>query len=474
MLFSSTVFLFLFLPIVLVLYFLSPRPFKNTVLLGASLFFYAWGEPRFAIIMLFSTAMNYVFALIVDAKREDTTKVKWIMGAMVVSNLLLLGVFKYSNFIVDNINAMLGTGIDIPKIPLPLGISFFTFHAISYVIDVYHKEKAQKNPINLALYIAFFPQLIAGPIVRYHTISDQLKMRFETFQRFAYGTKRFIMGLGKKMILANGCAYVADHIFAQNPGSMSTSLAWIGIIAYSLQIYFDFSGYSDMAIGLAKMFGFDFLENFNYPYISRSISEFWRRWHISLGSWFRDYVYIPLGGNRTGEMRTYWNLFIVWMATGIWHGASWTFIAWGLYYGAFIMLEKAFLGKLLKQLPRFIQHSYAVFIVIIGWVFFRSETFSYAYAYIQTMFGFNGTGLWDTHVSYYLTQYGVVILLAIIGSTPLLKLLIDKVEDKAEISQGIRIFGRDIAVTSYYAVILVITVVYMVSNSFNPFIYFRF
>ncbi|MGM0878733.1 MAG: MBOAT family O-acyltransferase, partial [Bacillota bacterium] len=422
MLFSSTVFLFLFLPIVLVTYFLVPRAFKNTILLGVSLCFYAWGEPRFVIIMILSILMNYVFAMIVNTNQVNKTKVKWVMAAMVIANLALLGVFKYANFAVENINSLLGTSFTNPNIPLPIGISFFTFQAMSYVIDVYRKDgQVQRNPLNLALYIALFPQLIAGPIVRYQTVATQIKVRHETFERFAYGTKRFIIGLGKKMILANNCGFVTDQVFAQNPSDMSSGLAWIGIIAYSLQIYFDFSGYSDMAIGLGKMFGFDFLENFNYPYISSSVSEFWRRWHISLGSWLRDYVYIPLGGNRKGEWTTYRNLFIVWLATGIWHGASWTFIVWGMYYGIFIMLEKAFLGKLLKRIPVFMQHVYALLVVVIGWVFFRAETFSYAFSYIKTMFGLNGTGAWDITAYYNISQYGIVIFLAIIGSTPLLK-----------------------------------------------------
>jgi alginate O-acetyltransferase complex protein AlgI len=475
MLFSSTVFLFLFLPIVLVVYFALPRAFRNIWLLITSLIFYAWGEPRFVLVMLFSIIINYVFGLIVDAKRDQKTTVKWIMAVMVMANLGLLGFFKYSNFIVDNINILFGAHINFPKIPLPLGISFFTFQGMSYVIDVYRKTGAiQKNPLNMAVYKTLFPQLIAGPIVRYETVAHQITDRKETLEKFAYGTKRFIIGLGKKMFLANNCGWIADHVFSQNPNEISVGLAWIGAIAYTLQIYFDFSGYSDMAIGLGKMFGFDFLENFNYPYISKSVTEFWRRWHISLGTWFRDYLYIPMGGNRVSKLKNYRNIFIVWLATGIWHGASWTFIAWGVYYGVFIMLEKAFLGKLLVKLPSVFQHIYTLLLVIIGWVFFRSETFSFAFDYIKTMFGANGTALWDTSAAYYTAEYGILVLLAVIGSTPLIKIISEKIVQASEDNTVVRVFGRNIGLTSCYLIVFGLSIVCVVSSTFNPFIYFRF
>lgn len=475
MLFSSTVFLFFFLPGVLLIYFLMPRTFKNPVLLLASLLFYAWGEPKFVLVMLVSIIMNYIFARVVDTKKENGSKVKWIMALMVICNLGMLGVFKYTGFFIGNINGIFGIKIHNPHFPLPIGISFFTFQAMSYVIDVYRNDgNVQKNPLNLALYISLFPQLIAGPIVRYQTVAEQITERNESFERFAYGTKRFIIGLGKKMFLANNCGFIADHIFAMDPSNMSATLAWIGVISYSLQIYFDFSGYSDMAIGLGKMFGFDFLENFNYPYISKSISEFWRRWHISLGTWFRDYVYIPLGGNKNGEIATYRNLFIVWMLTGCWHGANWTFIAWGLYYGAFIMLEKAFLGKILTKLPKILQYFYALFIVVIGWVFFRSTTFPYAFHYIGAMFGFNSVGAWDIHALYYVMQYGILLVIGILGATPLLKNIINLIEVKSLESLMTKIIGRDIALTGYYLFVLFVSIIYMVSSTFNPFIYYRF
>ncbi|TCI70205.1 MULTISPECIES: MBOAT family protein [unclassified Exiguobacterium] len=477
MLFSSTVFLFYFLPIVLGLYFISPRPIKNTILLVASLFFYAWGEPRFVLIMLASIAMNYVFGLLVDRDRHHEKKIKLWMTLMVLGNLGMLGVFKYASFFVENVNSVLGFSLNDPEIPLPLGISFFTFQAMSYVIDVYRKDgQVQRNIFDLALYVSFFPQLIAGPIVRYQTVADEIVDRRETIDDFVSGIQRFVIGLGKKMILANSAGYVADQIFGMPAGEMSTTLAWIGIIAYSLQIYFDFSGYSDMAIGLGRMFGFHFLENFNYPYISRSVSEFWRRWHMSLGSWFRDYVYIPLGGNRQGEWKTYRNLAVVWFLTGIWHGASWTFIAWGVYYGVFIMLERAFLGKWLKAMPSWLSLSFTLFVVIIGWVFFRADDFPYAIAYLQTMFGLHGGPLFDQQALYYLVQYGVVLLIAIIAATPIPRIIVGKFLsqelDDTKTTATRRIVG--LVRVSGVLVLFFLSISYIVSSTFNPFIYFRF
>ncbi|WML24852.1 MBOAT family protein [Neobacillus sp. OS1-33] len=472
MLFSSTVFLFLFLPLTLTLYFLAPRKLRNTILLLASLFFYAWGEPKFVLFLFLSIILNYVFALLVDQNREKHVLVKWVMGVTIFANLSILIVFKYANFIVDNINELFGTTIELGNIPFPLGISFFTFQGLSYVIDVYRKDaKAQKNLINMAMYKALFPQLIAGPIVRYVTVAHQIDERKESLSKFAYGTKRFIIGLAKKMILANNCGWVADQVFSMPAGEMSVGMAWIGIIAYSLQIYFDFSGYSDMAIGLGRMFGFDFLENFNYPYISRSATEFWRRWHISLSTWFKDYLYIPLGGNRGGTYKTYRNLFIVWLATGIWHGAAWTFIAWGVYYGVLIMLEKAFLLKWIKSIPTVLQHLYALIVVMIGWVFFRAETFTYGFNYLKVMFFANGNPVWDQQASFYLSQYGIVLLIAIIAATPVFQVLKDKVIKPGP--TGIA-SGRNLLVTASYAVIFFLTLVSVVSSTFNPFIYFRF
>jgi alginate O-acetyltransferase complex protein AlgI len=396
---------------------------------------------------------------------------------MVLGNLGMLGVFKYASFFVENVNSVLGFSLNDPEIPLPLGISFFTFQAMSYVIDVYRKDgQVQRNIFDLALYVSFFPQLIAGPIVRYQTVADEIVDRRETIDDFVSGIQRFVIGLGKKMILANSAGYVADQIFGMPAGEMSTTLAWIGIIAYSLQIYFDFSGYSDMAIGLGRMFGFHFLENFNYPYISRSVSEFWRRWHMSLGSWFRDYVYIPLGGNRQGEWKTYRNLAVVWFLTGIWHGASWTFIAWGVYYGVFIMLERAFLGKWLKAMPSWLSLSFTLFVVIIGWVFFRADDFPYAIAYLQTMFGLHGGPLFDQQALYYLVQYGVVLLIAIIAATPIPRIVVGKFLsqelDDTKTTATRRIVG--LVRVSGVLVLFFLSISYIVSSTFNPFIYFRF
>ncbi len=462
MLFSSTIFLFLFLPTVLIVYYLLPRSFRNGWLLVASLFFYAFGEPRFAVLMLVSVAINYFFALFVDVYRQRVG-VKWIMFSMIAVNLGLLGWFKYSGFFVQSVNKTFHADFFVPEIVLPLGISFYTFHAMSYVIDIYKgKEAVQKNPLDLALYIAFFPQLVAGPIVRYNTIASQIESRQETLSDFTRGVRRFIIGLSKKLILANGCGQVADAVF--NMKDLSMGLAWIGIIAYALQIYFDFSGYSDMAIGLALMFGFHFLENFNYPYISKSVSEFWRRWHISLGSWFRDYVYIPLGGNRVSPWKQYRNLGIVWMLTGLWHGASWTFVAWGAYYGLWIMLEKAFLGKLLARVP-VLATMWTLVLVLVGWVFFRSATFPEAVTYIQAMF--MPDVLWDDRASYQVVQNGVILALACLAATPLPKRIGEwVVRSSGKIGQTLQ-YG-------YAMVLLFLATSALVASTFNPFIYFRF
>ena len=476
MLFSSTVFLFYFLPVVLFVYFLSPRIIKNTILLVASLFFYAWGEPRFVLIMLASILMNYVFGLLVDKYRHQEKRLKWTMGAMVAGNLLMLGVFKYASFFVENVNTIFEFSLNDPEIPLPLGISFFTFQAMSYVIDVYRQDgRLQRNVFDLALYVSFFPQLIAGPIVRYQTVADEIVERRETMDDFVSGIQRFVIGLGKKMILANSAGYVADQVFSQSPDDLSTTLAWIGIIAYSLQIYFDFSGYSDMAIGLGRMFGFHFLENFNYPYISTSVGEFWRRWHISLGSWFRDYVYIPLGGNRKGRLMTYRNLSIVWLLTGVWHGASWTFIAWGLYYGIFIMLERAFLGKWLAVWPAWLARTFTLFIVVVGWVFFRADNFEYALSYLQVMFGLHGGEWFDQTAYFYLVQYGVVLVIAMIAATPLPKRAVSYfLRYETDGDRTVLAMSAGLARAMYILFIFAVSISYVVSSTFNPFIYFRF
>ncbi|MED2805405.1 MBOAT family protein [Bacillus thuringiensis] len=464
MVFSNLVFLCLFLPAVLLIYYAVRKELQNIVLLFFSLVFYAWGEPIYVFLMLFSILVNYWFGILLGNSRFTNGQRKLLLTFAIVMNTAILGYFKYANFLVDNINSILHTNIVLQKIPLPIGISFFTFHAMSYIIDIYKKKvDAQRNIFDLALYFTVFPQLVAGPIVRYNTISHQLHERTVDADKFSEGVRRFIIGLGKKVLIANQLGVIADEIFAMNPSDMSVSLAWMGAIAYTLQIYFDFSGYSDMAIGLGKMFGFDFLENFNYPYISKSISEFWRRWHISLGSWFRDYVYIPLGGNRVTTWKVYRNLFIVWGLTGFWHGASWTFMIWGIYYGVLIALEKAGLENLLQKLWSPLQHIYVMFLVIIGWVFFRADNFSYCFEFLKSMFGFNGP-LTDINSYFYIMNYWGIFLLAIITAAPVFPWLQKMLSTKR------------FAVLSpvYYLSILVIVLVFLTNATYNPFIYFRF
>ena len=460
MVFSSLIFIFLFLPIVIICYYLSNNKFKNYILLIASLFFYAWGEPRYIYLMIFSIIANYFMGLKVEVNSKSDKKL-WLTIS-IIFNLSLLIVFKYADFLFG-----------IKGIKLPIGISFFTFQTMSYVIDVYRKDvKVQRKVSDLALYISLFPQLIAGPIVRYQTVDKQIKEREHSLDKFAGGVNRFIFGLSKKVILANQLAFVADGVFSTNISSLSIIESWIGIICYTLQLYFDFSGYSDMAIGLGKMFGFDFLENFNYPYISQSVSEFWRRWHISLGSWFRDYVYIPLGGNRVSQIKLYRNLFIVWFLTGLWHGANWTFIIWGLYYGVFIILEKAFLEKLLDRLPKIFRHIYLLFIVVIGWVFFRADNISQAMNFIKVMMGLGANSIINSSAIRYINDYWHIILVSIMFSTPIvkkIKYLVIKVNEK--------LLQNRIAYACHSLILIIcmITVTILLSSSsYNPFLYFRF
>lgn len=473
MVFSSLIFLYGFLPIVLVLYFLSPAKLKNIILLASSLFFYAWGEPKLVILMLISIAANYLFGLWIG-RTETTTKRKALVAGAVVSNLAILGYYKYAGFLVDIFEDLTGQEIAFEGVPLPIGISFYTFQAMSYIIDVYRKDAdVQRNPLNLALYISLFPQLVAGPIVRYQTVADQIRERLTTSDRLVTGSARFIQGLAKKVLIANPMGRVADEVFAMSGGDLTTATAWIGILAYTLQIYFDFSGYSDMAIGLGKLFGFDFLENFNYPYISQSISEFWRRWHISLGSWFRDYVYIPLGGNRVDTWKIYRNLLVVWTLTGFWHGASWTFMAWGFYYGVLISLEKWFLQGLLNKMPRFIRHVYVLVIVMIGWVFFRADDFDYAFHYIGTLFGLAGAGLFDHSSILYATDYWLYFMVAIILSMPLypkLRHWFQGIAERRPIAGNI----LSVAASAWFLLLVAIVTMYLVNETHNPFIYFRF
>ena len=384
MVFSSLIFLWMFLPIVLGLYFLTKENYRNVLLLVASLFFYAWGEPVYVVIMLLSIGINCVCGLKIGVSDEKKRKKALVWG--VVINLALLGVFKYSGFFMENVNAVFGLDVEVKKLPLPIGISFYTFQSISYLVDIYRRVcEPQRSLVKMGLFISFFPQLIAGPILKYYDIAAQIDNRKVSFVLFNQGAVRFLQGLAKKVIIANIMAKTADEIFGLGLNDISTPMAWIGIVAYTFQIYFDFSGYSDMAIGLGKMFGFHINENFNYPYISTSIKDFWRRWHISLSTWFKEYLYIPLGGNREGKFKTYRNLMIVFFMTGLWHGASWNFVVWGLFHGVFLVVERILqVEKFLRF--RLIQTAYALLVVMVGWVFFRAENLSSALGYLNRMF----------------------------------------------------------------------------------------
>lgn len=471
MVFSSLVFLFVFLPITLLLYFLVPRRFRNFVLLVVSLVFYAWGEPVYVVLMLFSTVVDYVHGLLVEKYRDQPKKAKRVVLSSVIINLGLLTFFKYSSFIIANINAIFGTAFSIPDIALPIGISFYTFQTMSYTIDIFRGDApAQRKIVDLGSYVAMFPQLIAGPIVRYRTVAEQLNHRKETVDRFADGVRRFIIGLGKKVLLANNIGLVWDTISSTEITSLTVLTAWLGVLAFGLQIYFDFSGYSDMAIGLGKMFGFELLENFNYPYISQSITEFWRRWHISLGSWFRDYVYIPLGGNRKGKYRTYLNVFIVWFLTGLWHGASWNFVLWGLYFGIIISIEKAFLMKWLNKGPAFIRHIYTLFLLLIGWGLFAFDNFEKLSQYFKVMFGLNGEGLYNQMTLFYLSSNALSLIILIVASTPLMKGLYGRLSSISSFKWGLEV----VVMPLIYLVILFVSTAYLVDSSYNPFLYFRF
>lgn len=461
MIFSSTIFLFIFLPVVLLANFIIPQKYvqvKNVILLIASLLFYAWGEPKNVLIMLLSIVVNYALGILLGKFKAETGKKKAVLIASLVFNLGLLFFFKYFNF---------ATGGIFPEIALPIGISFFTFQIMSYVIDVYRGNvEPQRNLLKLTLYISLFPQLIAGPIVRYIDVEKQLSDRTCTLEKTAKGIVRFSMGLAKKVIISNTVAQIADVVFNMD-GTVPAVTAWMGVICYALQIYFDFSGYSDMAIGIGHMLGFDFLENFNYPYISASVQEFWRRWHISLSSWFRDYLYIPLGGNRKGKVRTYLNLLIVFAATGFWHGASWNFLVWGLFYGIFLIVERLGLNRILAKLPKFFGWIYTMLVVLVGWVFFRADTMSAAIKYIGEMFSFNG-GL--THAMSQFTNLSFfVMLLALLISAPVYPFIKEKIEKTA---LGEKLFM--VVEILLVAGLLIASVIFLTGSDYNPFIYFRF
>lgn len=468
MVFSSLTFLFVFLPIVLLIYYISPRPLKNFVILLFSLIFYAWGEPKFIFLIILSILINYIGALQIVKNSSDTEKRKFIFITLLLIDISILFFFKYYGFIISSIGSLFGIDLVIRDIPLPLGISFYTFQQISYIIDVYTKKtKVQKNLINFAAYITMFPQLIAGPIVKYNDIEGQLKNRNENLTQFSSGVHRFIIGLGKKVLLANSIGALWSEIKVIPLNEISILTSWIGIIAFALQIYFDFSGYSDMAIGLAKMFGFEFLENFNYPYISKSVTEFWRRWHISVGTWFREYLYIPLGGNKKGNLIQIRNLFVVWFTTGLWHGASFNFIAWGIYFGVILFIEKIIFKNILNKLPSFLCHIYTLILVLIGWVIFDMNTLSSAMEYISIMFGLSNNLVVDKLSLFILSNNIVILLIGIICSTTLLPNVFKKLRSSLKKSN---IF----IIISMYLIIFILSISYLVGESFNPFLYFRF
>lgn len=483
MVFSSIIFLFLFLPVTLVLNLVAAgHRLRNTVLLAVSLIFYAWGEGFYVLMMLGSITLNYLFGLLIGRARTVRGQ-KSLLALAVALNLLPLFYFKYTLFVLENVAKVFALlhidhALPLDPIHLPIGISFFTFQALSYVVDVYRKTVApQKNILDMGLFIALFPQLIAGPIVRYHDIARELKKRSVSVENFASGAERFVHGLGKKVLLANPMGAMADQIFSLQIGELSTPAAWLGIICYSLQIYFDFSGYSDMAIGLGRMFGFHFLENFNYPYISRSIREFWRRWHISLSNWFRDYLYIPLGGNRKGPGRTGVNLLIVFSLCGFWHGASWNFILWGLWHGFFLVLERGRIGRWLGRTPALVQHLYTLLVVANAWVFFRAETLEQALSYLGVMYGVHGAPVLYPLVAINLdAEFYTTLALGLLIATPVYPAL----EQYLRRERGASAAGHGLAVAEpltrlgLLGLLLLFASMNLATGAYNPFIYFRF
>ncbi|MEE1243379.1 MAG: MBOAT family O-acyltransferase [Frisingicoccus sp.] len=460
MLFSSISFLYYFLPIVLILYFIAPGNMKNLILMISSLVFYAWGEPEYVVIMIVSIIVGYITGRLIETFYTKKYVALFLAGG-VLSHLGILIYFKYVDFFIGNVNAITGSTIPLLRLTLPIGISFYTFQILSYEIDVYRgKVRAQKNILKLAVYVTMFPQLIAGPIVRYSDIEGQLDERSQSFENFGVGMSRFVIGLGKKILLANTLGELCEIFKASNDKSIL--FFWVYGIAFALHIYFDFSGYSDMAIGLGKIFGFAFPENFNYPYISGSVTEFWRRWHMSLGQWFRDYVYIPLGGSRCSKVRWLMNILIVWMLTGLWHGAAWNFVFWGLYYGLLLAIEKLLLAKWLEN-SRIISHIYLLLTLIIGFVIFNGTDIRETVTYIGAMFGFGDYPLIYSEFIYYVKSYGILLVCGAVGATPIVRSVAGKMEKKSILLQP-----------AVLVLILLISTAYLVDGSFNPFLYFRF
>lgn len=466
MLFSSIPFLYYFLPLVLLCYFAVPKALKNSVLLLFSLAFYAWGEPMYVFLMIATVGVNYILGLLIEKFRGKLLSKIFVILSVTLS-LAVLGYFKYADFFIENFNAATGLSVRLLNIALPIGISFYTFQILSYTVDVYRGNvKAQRNPITLGAYISLFPQLIAGPIVRYSDVEKQLKDRTHSFDKFSLGVRRFIFGLSKKIIIANTLGELCESFHGADDKSIL--FYWLFVIAYMLQIYFDFSGYSDMAIGLGKMLGFDFMENFRYPFISRSVSEFWRRWHISLGSWFRDYVYIPMGGNRVGKLRLLLNIFTVWFLTGFWHGAEWNFIIWGIYFAILLLAEKYFLSRYLEK-SKMISHIYVLFLVAISFAIFSANGLKEAFSTVGGMFGAGSLPLVSGSFVYNLRNYAGVIIIAMLCATPLFVKIKERLDnnDKAK-----KLF--DILETPFLMLLLIIVTAYLADGSFNPFLYFRF
>ena len=463
MLFTSISFLYYFLPTIIILYFITPKKYRNYILLIFSIIFYMYGEPKYVILMLVEILVAYFGALLIDKYKS-----KEIFLITIIIHIGLLCIFKYTDLFITTINSIFKSNINLFNIALPIGISFYTFQILSYVIDVYKgKVSVQKNILKLATYVSLFPQLIAGPIVRYETISKELDNREETFEKFSLGVRRFIIGLAKKVLIANMLGELCTKFSLVD--ERSVLFYWIFAVSYMLQIYFDFSAYSDMAIGLGKMFGFTFLENFNYPFISKSITEFWRRWHISLSSWFKDYVYIPLGGSKKGTLKLVRNIFIVWALTGIWHGAAYNFILWGLFIGLLLVIEKLWLGKYISKLPKFLRSVYVLFFIMISFIIFNAESLNDAIYNIKGLFGFNKEVFINNYTIYYLKSYLIVLIISIVGSTPLLKNIVEKLRKNKTINNFINVLEP-----IFLIILLLLVTAYLIDSSYNPFLYFRF
>ncbi len=463
MLFTSISFLYYFLPTIIILYFITPKKYRNYILLIFSIIFYMYGEPKYVILMLVEILVAYFGALLIDKYKS-----KEIFLITIIIHIGLLCVFKYTDLFIGTINSIFKTNISFLNIALPIGISFYTFQILSYVIDVYRgKVKVQKNILKLATYVSLFPQLIAGPIVRYETICDELDNRDETIEKFSLGVRRFIIGLAKKVLIANMLGELCTKFSLVD--ERSVLFYWIFAISYMLQVYFDFSAYSDMAIGLGKMFGFTFLENFNYPFISKSITEFWRRWHISLSSWFKDYVYIPLGGSRKGTLKLVRNILIVWFLTGIWHGAAYNFILWGLFIGVFLVIEKLWLSKYISKLPKFLRNIYVLFIIMISFIMFNAGSINEAFFNIKGLFGLNKEVFINNYTIYYLKSYLIVLIIAIFGATPLFKNIVEKLRKNKTINNLINVLEP-----IFLIILLLLVTAYLIDSSYNPFLYFRF